>query len=115
MSDELKPCPFCGGTPTWRLTKKKYCQLHGDEYQHHILGCQKCHCPIKPMVIGNIEDHLIKAWNTRTGERTKNKHLEEIIKNSKEVRINNEVSDIINCTDFAMSKYRKIKELFKRR
>jgi len=67
MEEELKPCPFCGHKPTWQLTKKKNCQMHGDEYQDHILLCASPHCPIHPrmLLIGPNKESLREAWNTR--------------------------------------------------
>jgi len=62
---ELKSCPFCGGQPTWRKTKIKHCQSHGDPYQDHILLCAKPKCEISPMIQGNNKERLINTWNTR--------------------------------------------------
>ncbi len=62
---KLKSCPFCGHAPSWRLTKKKTCQLHGDEYQDYILGCFSPRCPIKPYKLSNLKSDCIKSWNKR--------------------------------------------------
>ena len=60
MSNELKPCPFCGGT---ELEKEKYCDLIGWLYR---VRCKNC-----PTVmiesLADMED-AIKKWNTRPYE-----------------------------------------------
>jgi len=62
----LKPCPFCGGEAYWRLSKKKYCQLHGDSYQDHIVGCFKPRCDIQPSILGCNKEALKESWNKRS-------------------------------------------------
>jgi hypothetical protein len=68
MSEELKPCPFCGGQPTWWKTKKQYCQLHGEPYQHDVLGCRKPRCRVQPVICETIREHAIDIWNFRPDE-----------------------------------------------
>jgi hypothetical protein len=68
VSEILKPCPFCGGQPTWWKTKIKHCQLHGEPYQHDVLGCRKARCIIRPSVCENINAHAIDIWNFRPSE-----------------------------------------------
>lgn len=63
--ENLKPCPFCGHKATWQLTKIQHCQLHGDPYQDHILGCFSSKCEMKPYIISNFKSKCIKAWNNR--------------------------------------------------
>jgi len=58
MSEELKPCPFCGGHPT-----PDYSAIIGeDKYHFH---CQSADCPAWPNVSGDTEESAIAAWNTR--------------------------------------------------
>lgn len=59
MSEELKPCPFCGG--------------QGDYYyimtmRKHWIGCSNCNCATDGY---DTEEEAIEAWNTRA-ERTCN-------------------------------------------
>jgi len=61
---EILPCPFCGKPATWRKTKMKHCQLHGEPYQDEILGCFHKNC-VGPSLCKNIRDHAIDAWNKR--------------------------------------------------
>jgi len=63
--EKLKECPFCGHEPSWRLTKVMHCQLHGDEYQNHILGCFNPKCIMKPFSTEPTKYWCIKNWNTR--------------------------------------------------
>jgi len=60
-----KTCPFCGGLPTMKRSKMKYCQLHGEPYQDYIFGCFKAHCDVKPQVISNLESDCFNKWNKR--------------------------------------------------
>ena len=61
----LLPCPFCGSKGQIRRTKKKYCQLHGEEYQDYIVGCFSSKCPIKPSKIETTNYWAVKNWNSR--------------------------------------------------
>ena len=63
MSDELKPCPFCGGEAMIEQTQ------HMGEYLYRI-GCSKPGC--RGRINGNAYEsktEAIAAWNTRS-ERT---------------------------------------------
>lgn len=57
MSNELKPCPFCGGKATlWQ-------DLTADRQFHILCGCG-----------GRVgwfetEEEAIRAWNTRTPQK----------------------------------------------
>lgn len=80
---ELKVCPFCGGVPTFGLTKRTGCQLHGDPIQYVIIGCRNDKCKFKPSVTGGdryahgetgaffekgereAKELAIKYWNDR--------------------------------------------------
>jgi hypothetical protein len=65
MNTELKPCPFCGGQPTWRTTKIRMDQ-NGNPYQNDILLCAKPHCDVKPRIESNIKQKALEAWNKRS-------------------------------------------------
>lgn len=56
MSEELKPCPFCGDkafiTPLGRISKNR----------EMVIRCNGCSA-IGPMYLN--EQAMIKAWNTR--------------------------------------------------
>lgn len=61
-TDELLPCPFCGGEAEFHTDKGVTGELYG------WVGCNKCdamsiHCDIKSMQPEDI--HPIDAWNTR--------------------------------------------------
>lgn len=61
----IKACPFCGGKATWRKAKKEYCQLHGDSFQHEILGCFNGACSIQPQVTCATKEGSKRRWNLR--------------------------------------------------
>ena len=60
MTDELKPCPFCGGEArTYRLQyglMKKYC-----------IECLECGAELPMMFCSEDEVKAIAAWNRRPG------------------------------------------------
>lgn len=62
MSDELKPCPLCGATPTFALSDV-------DEYGQawDRLSCPSCHVYVERALEkdGSGSD-VVKRWNTRT-------------------------------------------------
>lgn len=60
---ELLPCPFCGSTPHWMLSKVKHCSLHGDPYQYRIIACPKGHAQVSMQ----SNDAAAETWNTRKG------------------------------------------------
>ena len=57
MTDNLKPCPFCGGNNVgvfnWEVT------FQGDYFKAY---CEDCDFELKPQM---TEEEAIKAWNTR--------------------------------------------------
>lgn len=58
MSNELKPCPFCGKEPVIRKT---------DEY--FVIECNNLKCPVFVAVRFRLtEKEAIKAWNKRVKE-----------------------------------------------
>ena len=79
IDEEVKPCPFCGHKASWKLTKKKHCQLHGNEYQDNILGCFSPRCEMKPSITANRISMCVEEWNNRPQE----KELKEVVKTIK--------------------------------
>lgn len=66
MSDELKPCPFCGG-------EAKKGSLSGDE-QNWMIWCRDCGIPSSEMgVSGETFEDMTEAWNTRTALQSRAK------------------------------------------
>jgi Lar family restriction alleviation protein len=58
MSDDLKPCPFCGGEP-----------FSFEDYGHSTaweVGCSNSQCRVEPHVWEKTKDEAIASWNTRT-------------------------------------------------
>lgn len=53
MSNELKPCPFCGGEA---VIYQNY-----DEYGYWSISCDACHVEM----ISGVRAILVSAWNTR--------------------------------------------------
>ena len=59
MTEELKPCPFCGG------------EAEVSEIAWNVIQCTACTCQliVLPIPDGATEEYAIEAWNTRA-ERT---------------------------------------------
>lgn len=62
MSEELKPCPFCGGDAEFHTEKGVTGELYG------WVGCNRCdamscHIDLRSM---HQREHPIDAWNLRT-------------------------------------------------
>ena len=58
MSDDLKPCPFCGGEP-----------FSFEDYGHSTaweVGCSNSQCRVEPHVWEKTKDEALASWNTRT-------------------------------------------------
>jgi Lar family restriction alleviation protein len=58
MSDDLKPCPFCGGEP-----------FSFEDYGHSTaweVGCSNSQCRVEPNVWEKTRDEALASWNTRT-------------------------------------------------
>ena len=61
MSEELKPCPFCGGEAD--LINNDYV------YEKWFAGCHNGKCPVQPETyIHGTKDEAINAWNRRAKE-----------------------------------------------
>ena len=59
MTDELKPCPFCGGE-----AETEHCGV--GMFSHWVVYCVNCNATIEDI---NSREEAIAAWNTRA-ERT---------------------------------------------
>ncbi|MGE5523422.1 MAG: Lar family restriction alleviation protein [Rhodospirillaceae bacterium] len=58
MSNELKPCPFCGAQPTIE-------PWHGGKPTKRMISCENDDCAVCPSVSGNTEREAVEAWNRR--------------------------------------------------
>lgn len=65
MSDELKPCPFCGGNPATRRIVEEYgadAEGPAGEYDAHFqIDCDTCGISIG----GEHRSEATEAWNRR--------------------------------------------------
>jgi len=77
--EELQTCPFCGSKAQKRLTKVKYCQLHGDSYQDHIIGCFNSQCPVQPKITHCNERCAVTEWNTRQTLQAERQKQDEMV------------------------------------
>jgi hypothetical protein len=66
MSEEIKPCPFCGGIPRPEL------QYEDEDLKTEfaIIACRNLGCHIKPRVgstmsKGSAIESVIRRWNIR--------------------------------------------------
>ena len=63
MTDELKPCPFCGGEA------RKYHWQYGDAIGRLVkkygVECVKCRADLPIRLCSEHESEAIAAWNTR--------------------------------------------------
>lgn len=59
MSEELKPCPFCGGAP-----RIKHLITAGIR-THSRIECTNCHIKTDYYVHEFSERNVIKVWNRR--------------------------------------------------
>ena len=55
MSEELKPCPFCGG--------QAEVEQYGTHRQSHVIACMDCGGRLET---GEVNEFRNRAWNTRT-------------------------------------------------
>ncbi len=75
----LYSCVFCGGRAAWKLSKTRYCQLHGDPYQDVIVFCdhqkpnysnesnaKRTNCGVRPEVSAGDMERAFELWNTRS-------------------------------------------------
>ena len=63
-STELKPCPFCGGTPIWHHKGNDFTPS-----RTIVIECKPCNISmqIKGRLLGidRLEDIIVKKWNNR--------------------------------------------------
>jgi hypothetical protein len=64
MTEELKPCPFCGAKPHKQLGKVWYDALHGEPHQDTVIKCP--HLCVK---MAGSSDGVAARWNARTPEQ----------------------------------------------
>lgn len=60
---KLKPCPFCGGLPSWTIFNGGY-----------LLVCANSNCFANIKIMGNSEKEASDKWNTRAEETEKTAH-----------------------------------------
>lgn len=78
MSEELKPCPFCGGRAIFEQAKSQPCQLHGERETLWRIVCRhqqtnfmpdtnanlpECH--ICPTITASTKERAAELWNNR--------------------------------------------------
>jgi len=64
--EEAKTCPFCGTEPQHVRTKIRYCQMHGDPYQNHLIKCVSKKCMLSPRTKDHVHlSHALEEWNQR--------------------------------------------------
>lgn len=60
MTDELKPCPFCGCKPEVK-------ELAVGEYEQIKIRCDSGLCPIHPSCFGN-KKVMVSEWNAHADQ-----------------------------------------------
>ena len=79
MSEELKPCPFCGGEARLLLNAKR--KIYGkDEYRTGVVAC--CNVCEARMFYGS-EKLAIEAWNRRARNERRIKAVPVLRKHAK--------------------------------
>ena len=72
MTERLKPCPFCGGSPVFIDTCHP---ANFDEKPFYLIACYEC--PISPMILETSKEYVIKTWNTRLENRDDQQEISE--------------------------------------
>lgn len=67
MSEELKPCPFCGSNPIFLDV--------GENKPLYEITCLECD---GAQLLGSNKDELVKEWNTRPIEEELRRQLSKI-------------------------------------
>lgn len=66
MTEELKPCPFCGGEATLKDARKYLVVSKHSYITPFSVGCENRHCKVKPYTwYCDNEQDAIDAWNRR--------------------------------------------------
>ena len=66
MSDELKPCPFCGGKAEMRDARKFLVVSKFSYIFPYSVRCSNEKCDVKPYTeYSSTEQEAIDAWNRR--------------------------------------------------
>ena len=81
MSDKLKPCPFCGGTPI----------VSGCDDTLWSVICKKCAASID---YNETKQEAIEAWNRRVQPTFTPDELDAIRRNVRDLRAERELSKI---------------------
>jgi hypothetical protein len=100
-------CAYCGQKPSFGLTVKRGCQMHGDPIQHVILKCKNVRCPAQPQIKGGD----IYLWGETGDGLAKGKRLAR----EEAIRIWNTRADtaILKAKDAEISELKEQVELFK--
>lgn len=61
---QLKPCPFCGTTPTHE-------PWHGGSADKIMIMCDYASCDVRPQVTGETPDEAANSWNNRAQPKDK--------------------------------------------
>lgn len=65
VTDELRPCPFCGG----KARIKHLYYVDGDDPTHSKVECGTCHIGTTYYVYQHGDRNVIEVWNRRSDER----------------------------------------------
>ncbi len=65
MSNQIKPCPFCGSKHVEAFAQDK----DDCPFQSAIVRCHSCDAQSAQMVGSTKIDMAIRAWNKRYGEK----------------------------------------------
>ena len=93
MSNELKPCPFCGGEAfinTVESHAHEVATFMPDYPGGTFIECTSCTCALS----GETEDKAIEAWNTR---KPIDKVVEQLESKKVDRNIFNRRGDAIGC------------------
>ena len=66
MSEELKPCPFCGGEA--RVYRYQYGEGTGRLVKKYVVECVKCRMELPIRLCSEHEAEAIATWNRRVND-----------------------------------------------
>ena len=66
MSDEPKPCPFCGSVPMVSHVRNE--SAFAETHPFWSIGCNNLSC-LRPSVLGDSAQEVAQAWNRRAASR----------------------------------------------